>query len=219
MEIEIKNYTKELNNNVILKNVNLKLTGGKIYGLVGKNGSGKSILLKSICGLANIKDGQIKINNQVLGKDIEFSPDIGALLDGAGFIPYVSGFKNLKLLASINNRITDNDIRESMKSLDLNPDDNKPYRKYSLGMKQKLALAQALMEKPQILILDEPFNAIDSESVIEIRNMLLEYKRKGALILITSHVEEDIKLMCDEVFKIKAGEVYPYDLGSNKEDK
>ena len=219
MKIEIKEYTKELDHNIILKNINLQLEGGKIYGLIGRNGSGKSILLKSICGLAEINTGEIKINNKILGKDIEFSPDIGAVLDGAGFIPYLSGFKNLKLLASINNKITDEDIRETMKSLLLEPNDNKPYKKYSLGMKHKLALAQALMESPKILILDEPFNAIDNESVKEIRDRLIKYRDKGALILITSHIAEDIILMCDEVFKINNGELFPYDIENNMEEK
>lgn len=219
MKIEIKGYNKELDGNIILKNINLQLQGGKIYGLIGRNGSGKSILLKSICGLAEIKSGEISINNKIIGKDIEFSSDIGAVLDGAGFIPYLSGFKNLKLLAAINNKITDEEIKLTMKSLLLDPNDNKPYKKYSLGMKHKLALAQAIMESPKMLILDEPFNAIDKESVKEIRDILIQYKNNGALILITSHIAEDIILMCDEVFKINNGELFPYDIENNMEAK
>ncbi len=217
MNIEINNYSKKLNNSIVLNNINLKLTGGNIYGLVGKNGSGKSILLKSICGLVNIKEGEIKINNKVLGKDIEFSPNVGALLDGSGFIPSLSGIKNLKLLASINNKATDDDIKKTMKLLSLDCEDDKPYRKYSLGMKQKLAISQAIMEKPEIIILDEPFNGIDSESVQEVKNILLEYKSKGALILITSHIEDEIKFICDEVFKITNGNIHPYKFKNDEE--
>ncbi|WP_289129812.1 ATP-binding cassette domain-containing protein [uncultured Clostridium sp.] len=203
MFIEIKGFTKELNGKMVLNNINLKIIGGKIYGLIGENGSGKSILLKSICGLVNIKQGEIIVNGKILGKDIDFPDNIGALLDGSGFIPYLSGFKNLELLAAIKNNISSEKIKQCMELVGLDSADKTSYKNYSLGMKQKLGIVQAIMEDPQILILDEPFNGIDRKSVSKIKEIILEYKKNGAIILITSHIEEDIKSICDEVFEIK----------------
>lgn len=207
MKIEINNYSKTLGKEEILKNINLTFTSGNIYGIVGRNGSGKSILLKSICGFANIKKGSIKIDNKILGKDIEFSNDIGAVLDGAGFLNNLTGFKNLKILADITGKISDEKIIETMKLVGLEGVQKKKYKHYSMGMKQKLAICQAIMEEPQALILDEVFNGLDKESVIEIRQLLKKYKKDKKLVIITSHIIDDINLLCDEVYEINNGEI------------
>lgn len=200
--IEVKNFTKKINKDIILQDINFKLEPGKIYGFIGKNGSGKSILFKSICGLANITEGSIIINKNELGKDIKFYDNLGAVLDGAGFLPNLSGFENLKLLSLINNKISDAEISESISLVGLDPNNKKTYKKYSLGMKQKLSIAQAIMENPDILVLDEPFNALDESSLTHIRELLLQYKNNGKTILISSHMKDDIKLLCDEVYEL-----------------
>lgn len=200
--IEVKNFTKKINKDIILQDINFKLEPGKIYGFIGKNGSGKSILFKSICGLANITEGCIIINKNELGKDIKFYDNLGAVLDGAGFLPSLSGFENLKLLSLINNKIGDSEISESISLVGLDPNNKKTYKKYSLGMKQKLSIAQAIMENPEILVLDEPFNALDESSLTHIRELLLQYKNNGKTILISSHMKDDIKLLCDEVYEL-----------------
>lgn len=207
MKIEIVNYSKKIGGNQILKNINLMLESGKIYGLIGKNGSGKSILLKSICGFANIKEGEIRINNKCLGKDIEFSEDIGAVLDGAGFLNNLSGFKNLKILAEINKKINDDKILDTMKLVGLKGHEKKKYKNYSMGMKQKLAIAQSIMEEQKILILDEIFNGLDKESVEDIKKILKKYKKENRLIVITSHITDDIKGLCDEVYELNDGKL------------
>ena len=167
--IKIENYTQKIKKDIILNDINLHLKENKIYGFVGRNGSGKSILFKGICGLLNISNGKIIIKGKEIGKDIDFYDNLGAVLDGAGFLPNLSSFDNLKLLASIRNKISDSDIKSALNKVGLDPNDKKKYKKYSLGMKQKLALAQAIMENPELLILDEPFTGLDSYSVKDIR--------------------------------------------------
>lgn len=200
--IKIENYTQKIKKDIILNDINLHLKENKIYGFVGRNGSGKSILFKGICGLLNISNGKIIIKGKEIGKDIDFYDNLGAVLDGAGFLPNLSSFDNLKLLASIRNKISDSDIKSALNKVGLDPNDKKKYKKYSLGMKQKLALAQAIMENPELLILDEPFNGLDSYSVKDIREMLIDYKKEGKTILISSHIKEDIDILCDEVYEL-----------------
>ena len=185
----------------------------QIYGFVGRNGSGKSILFKGICGLLNISNGKIIIKGKEIGKDIDFYDNLGAVLDGAGFLPNLSSFDNLKLLASIRNKISDSDIKSALNKVGLDPNDKKKYKKYSLGMKQKLALAQAIMENPELLILDEPFNGLDSYSVKDIREMLIDYKKEGKTILISSHIKEDIDILCDEVYELDRGNINKLNIG------
>lgn len=205
--IKIENYTQKIKKDIILNDINLHLKENKIYGFVGRNGSGKSILFKGICGLLNISNGKIIIKGKEIGKDIDFYDNLGAVLDGAGFLPNLSSFDNLKLLASIRNKISDSDIKSALNKVGLDPNDKKKYKKYSLGMKQKLALAQAIMENPELLILDEPFNGLDSYSVKDIREMLIDYKKKGKTILISSHIKEDIDILCDEVYELDRGNI------------
>ncbi len=214
--IKIENYTKKIKKYVILQNINIHLKENGIYGFIGRNGSGKSILFKSICGLLNITKGKIIIKGQELGSDIQFYDNLGAVLDGSGFLPNLSGFENLKLLASIKNRISDLDINNALSRVGLDPNDKKKFKKYSLGMKQKLSIAQAIMENPEILILDEPFNGLDSYSVNDIREMLIQYKKEGKTILISSHIKEDIELLCDEVYELDKGILKKVDILGGK---
>ena len=211
--IKIENYTQKIKKDIILNDINLHLKENKIYGFVGRNGSGKSILFKGICGLLNISNGKIIIKGKEIGKDIDFYDNLGAVLDGAGFLPNLSSFDNLKLLASIRNKISDSDIKSALNKVGLDPNDKKKYKKYSLGMKQKLALAQAIMENPELLILDEPFNGLDSYSVKDIREMLIDYKKEGKTILITSHIKEDIDILCDEVYELDRGNINKLNIG------
>nr|WP_302418531.1 ATP-binding cassette domain-containing protein [Clostridium paraputrificum] len=211
--IKIENYTQKIKKDIILNDINLHLKENKIYGFVGRNGSGKSILFKGICGLLNISNGKIIIKGKEIGKDIDFYDNLGAVLDGAGFLPNLSSFDNLKLLASIRNKISDSDIKSALNKVGLDPNDKKKYKKYSLGMKQKLALAQAIMENPELLILDEPFNGLDSYSVKDIREMLIDYKKEGKTILISSHIKEDIDILCDEVYELDRGNINKLNIG------
>ena len=211
--IKIENYTQKIKKDIILNDINLHLKENKIYGFVGRNGSGTSILFKGICGLLNISNGKIIIKGKEIGKDIDFYDNLGAVLDGAGFLPNLSSFDNLKLLASIRNKISDSDIKSALNKVGLDPNDKKKYKKYSLGMKQKLALAQAIMENPELLILDEPFNGLDSYSVKDIREMLIDYKKEGKTILISSHIKEDIDILCDEVYELDRGNINKLNIG------
>ena len=182
MILEIKNLSKSFDNNMVLDNVNLSLTSGKIYGIIGRNGSGKSVLLKIICGYYVPSSGEV-------------------LLDGKDYM------KSLKLLASIQNRIDDNDILRIIDKLNLSSEKDKIYAKYSLGTKQKLGIAQVLMENPDIIILDEPLNGIEKLTAEKIREILKEEKEKGKLIIIASHIKEDIDFLADEVYEIDSGKV------------
>ena len=211
--IKIENYTQKIKKDIILNDINLHLKENKIYGFVGRNGSGKSILFKGICGLLNISNGKIIIKGKEIGKDIDFYDNLGAVLDGAGFLPNLSSFDNLKLLASIRNKISDSDIKSALNKVGLDPNDKKKYKTYSLGMKQKLALAQAIMENPELLILDEPFKGLDSYSVKDIREMLIDYKKEGKTILISSHIKEDIDILCDEVYELDRGNINKLHIG------
>ena len=203
--IIIDNLTKEFKNQVVLKNVNATLEMGKIYGIVGRNGSGKTVLLKCICGLLIPSAGTVMVDGKIVGKEIDYPQNIGFIIESPGFLSKYSGLKNLKYLASIRGKVKEAEIRGCMKLVGLNPDDKKYVGKYSLGMRQRLGLAQALMEAPDILILDEPMNALDNNGVEEIRGVLLRMKEQGKLIIIASHLREDIDILCDEVYGIDAG--------------
>lgn len=207
--IEIKDLSKVIKNTTILNNININFEPGKIYGIIGRNGSGKSMLFKAICGLINYNSGEIKVFNDVI-KDGKFPKDTGIIIENPGFLPQYSAFKNLKILSSIKNIISDNEIKDAISLVGLNPDDKKSVKKYSLGMKQKLGIAQAIMEKPKLLILDEPMNGLDLESVKLVRNILLDLKNKSVTILLASHNSEDINELCDHVYKMDAGVLSEY---------
>ena len=191
----------------ILRDINLEFTGGKVYGLRGKNGSGKTMLMRAICGLITPDSGIIDIDGKILGKDISFPESIGVLIENPSFIGNYTGFKNLKVLASIQNRIGDEQIRKALEDIGLDPDDKRTYRKYSLGMKQKLGIAAAVMENPDIIILDEPINALDDVSVEKVHDILEEQKKRGAVIIIACHDKEELDQLSDEIIEISDGRI------------
>ena len=189
----------------ILENVDFTCQKGQICGVVGRNGSGKTMLMKCICGFVKPTSGEIQVDGQVIGKDIDFIPNAGIIIETPGFIPNYSGYKNLQLLASIQNRIDKTRIREVMQMVGLDPDMKRSVKKYSLGMRQRLGLAQAIMEDPSLIILDEPFNGLDKHGVAEIRELLLDLKAAGKTILLASHNDEDIRILCDHVYEMDGG--------------
>lgn len=203
--IDVRNVTKRYRTNEVLKAVSLTCEVGKIYGLVGRNGSGKTVLLKSICGLVVPTSGEVRVWGKLVGKDIDFPEDIGFIIESPGFILQESGLSNLKHLASIRGKIGIDEIRESMNTVGLDPDLKKQVGKYSMGMRQRLGIAQAIMEKPSLLILDEPMNGLDNQGVQHMRSLLKSLKAKGTTILLASHFKEDIELLCDEVYQMDCG--------------
>lgn len=205
MVISIKNVTKSIKNNRVLKSISVELQSGRIYGIKGKNGSGKTMLLKAISGLITIDEGEIFINSQRLGSDIDFPESLGLLIENTGFPGGLNAFDNLRVIASIKNCISENDINETICRVGLKSDANKKYRQYSLGMKQKLAIAAAIMEKPKILLLDEPTNGLDDESINTLMTILQEEKARGALIVIVSHDLEELGRISDKMFLMKDG--------------
>ena len=205
--LEIENLTKTFGTQTVISDISMTLVSGKIYGLVGRNGSGKTMLMKMILGFVSPSSGSIKIEGKVLGKDISMPDRIGAIIENPGFLPEYSGFKNLKFLAMIHHKISNEEIRDAMRIVGLDPDSKKHVGKYSLGMRQRLGIAQAIMEDPDILLLDEPLNGLDNEGVEEIRKVLLSLKEKGKLIILASHSKEDIQILCDTVFRMDHGKI------------
>lgn len=204
-EIIVDHVSLQIKNAKLLSDVNLKLESGMVYGLRGRNGSGKTVMMKCICGFMRPTEGKITINGKVLHKDMDFLPSAGIIIEEPGFFPNYSGFKNLKILAGIQNRISDIKIREMMEMVGLDTKMKKPVGKYSLGMRQRLGIAQAMMEDPDILILDEPTNGLDEDGVEWFRQFILEQKERGKLILLASHSREDIEMLSDEVYYMEKG--------------
>lgn len=202
--IEIKNLTKTVKGHDILKNINLEITEPNVYGIIGRNGSGKSVLFKSIAGLLSPTTGEIRVFGENIGKG-HLPKQFGALLDTPVFLPHYTGFKNLKLLSSIKNEISDERLKEVITSVGLDPNDRRPVRKYSMGMRQRLGIAQAIMAKPRLLILDEPMNGLDESGVQDIRDMIIKFKNEGLTILLSSHNSEDIAMLCETVYRIDNG--------------
>lgn len=215
MKIEINNLSKSLDNNIILDNINMSLESGNIYGFIGRNGSGKTMLLKVICGFVKPTSGTILINDENALANNYFNNEIRALIEKPNFINNLSGFDNLKLLASINNKIDDKTILTWLDKVDLLEEKDKLYSKYSLGMKQKLGIVQALMEDTKIILLDEPLNGIDENSINIIRNILLEEKNKDKLIIIATHIKEDIEKLCNIIYHFDSGKVTIVDKKTN----
>lgn len=206
MLLEIKNVTKKFGSNDVVKDVSMTLESGKIYGFIGRNGSGKSVLLKMICGFYVPTSGCILLDSYDYIANNSFPNDTRALIEKPSFLSDLTGFENLKLLASIKNEITDDDIKRTMEMVNLsNNDANKKYSKYSLGTKQKLGIAQVLMENPKMLILDEPFNGVENETANKIRKVLIEEKKKNKIIIIASHIKEDIEKLADVIYEFDNG--------------
>lgn len=204
-EIIIENLSKTIKNNKILDNVNLTFESGHVYGLVGRNGSGKTMLLRAICGLIFPDSGKVIIDGKQLHKDISFPESCGIIIENTDLLPNFSAFDNLKMLSEIKNTANDNMIKSAIKSVGLDPDSKKKVKTFSLGMKKRLSIAQALFEDPDILLLDEPTNALDEDGVNDVRRILLEQKKKNKLIIIASHNKEDISLLSDTVISVSNG--------------
>lgn len=207
MKIEVKSVSKTFQKQEVLKSVNMILEEGKIYGFIGHNGSGKSVLLKIICGFYEPTSGEVLFDGINVIKNNTFPPDTRALIEKPNFLPELTGQENLELLAKIQNKIGKQEIEETLKKVGLFNDKDKLYHKYSLGMKQKLGIAQVLMEDPKIIILDEAFNGLDDTSSERIRSLLLEEKKKQKIIILATHIKEDISVLCDEVYKFENGVV------------
>lgn len=211
--LQIENVRKTFNETVVLQEVSLSCEYGKIYGIVGRNGSGKSVLFKCICGFLEVDSGEIVLDGQVLSKGKIGEKKIGLIIENPAFLPQYSGFQNLSMLYSINNKMDTQIIKRYMNMVGLDPDDTKKVKKYSMGMKQRLAIAQAIMESPQLLILDEPFNGLDKGGIDHIRKLLLELK-DTTIVLLASHNREDINLLCDETFELSEGLLRPLKRGN-----
>lgn len=205
--VRLEDYCKSFKSAEVLKNINLTLESGKVIGLKGKNGSGKTMLMRAISGLILPTSGKVYINDKELGRHISFPPSIGILIENPSFISNYTGFKNLKILASIQNRISDDEIRDAIRKVGLDPDDKRTFKKYSLGMKQRLGIAVAIMERPDIVILDEPINALDEAGAGLIKGLLDELKANGSLIIIACHDTEELNYLSDEIYEIYDGEI------------
>jgi len=205
--IMVNKLTVKFGETTVLNDISLSFEKNKIHGLIGRNGSGKTILLKCICGFVIPASGTIKIDKQQIGKDCDVPENIGIIIEAPGFLPNYDGYTNLKFLAAIKNQISKERILNVIEKVGLDSKSKKHVGKYSLGMRQRLGLAQALMEDPDILILDEPMNGLDNQGVYDIREILLELKNQGKTILLASHSKEDIEILCDTVHELDLGKI------------
>lgn len=205
--IEVCNYTKTLKGRVVLDHISLTLEKGKVYGLFGHNGSGKTMLLRAISGLIVPTEGSVTVFGETLGEQVSFPTSMGLIIENVGFWPYYSGFENLKTLAAIRRKVSDEEIRESIRRVGLDPADKRAYKKYSLGMKQRLGIAQVIMEKPALILLDEPTNGLDDDGVELFRGIVREEKERGATVILASHVKEELSLLCDQCYQINNGKI------------
>lgn len=206
-KIEVQNVYKTIDGQEILSNINLEFESSHIYGIVGRNGSGKTVLIKCICGFMKITSGTISVNGKKMGTNSEFIENAGFIIENPGFLNRYSGLKNLKYLASIKNIADNAQIKRCMEMVGLDPECRKVVGKYSLGMRQRLGIAQAIMEYPDIIILDEPMNGLDNSGVEEIKKILLHLKQEGKLIIMISHNREDINSLCDKVYEMDSGKI------------
>ena len=205
--IIINNLSKKFGDTEVLSDITIKFNKGGIYGLVGRNGSGKTVFMKCISGFILPTQGEIIVFGEKVGKDVDFPNDLGFILETPCFLPRISGFKNLKYLASIRRKISDNHINECIKLVGLNPKDRKHVGKYSLGMRQRLGIAQAIMEDPKLILLDEPMNGLDNQGVEDMRYLFLKLKNEGKTIILASHNREDIQVLCDEAYELDGGKM------------
>ena len=205
--IEISHVSKSFQTYRALDDVSLDIEKGKIYGIIGRNGSGKTVLFKCICGFLKTDSGEIKVDGKIIGKEIEAPQNAGIIIENPGFLSAYSGYQNLKFLADINKKIGKQEIRDVLEKVGLDPTIKKPVGKYSLGMRQRLGIAQAIMENPSLLILDEPMNGLDNQGVKDVRKILLDLKEEGKTILLASHNREDIAFLCDETVHIDHGKL------------
>ncbi|MCY7769286.1 ATP-binding cassette domain-containing protein [Bacillus haynesii] len=205
--IKVENVNKVIKKNIVLKNINLSLKKGMIYGFRGPNGSGKTMLFRVLSGLVKPSEGRVVIDGKELHKNISFPESVGILIEYPGFIPEYTGFANLKLLSMIQNKIKDHEVSAVISRVGLEPNDKRKFKKYSLGMKQRLGIAQAIMENPELLILDEPTNALDEEAVKTVHQLLLSLKNEGKTILVASHDRETLQKISDVIYDIESGKI------------
>ncbi len=203
--ISVRNLSKDFGQDRVLKCVTRDFESGKIHGIVGNNGSGKTVLMKCICGFLLPTEGTVIVNGRRVGKDVDFPPDLGVIIETPGFLPGVTGVKNLEILASLNKKIGLSEIADAIRRVGLDPHMKKPVGKYSLGMRQRLGIAQAIMEDPKLLILDEPLNGLDKHGVAEMRKLIKGLSAEGKTILLASHNQGDIDELCDTVCEMDAG--------------
>lgn len=207
MKLTLENVSKTLKGTKLIENVSLTLVGGRVYGLQGYNGSGKTMLMRLMAGLIRPTEGQIDIDGQVLGRDIDFPPSIGLLLENPAFLPNYTGMENLTLIASLNGRADNARIREGIARVGLDPEDKRKYRKYSLGMKQRLGIACAIFETPDMILLDEPTNALDPDGVALVNDIIKQERERGALVVLASHAQESMESLADEIYVIEQGKI------------
>ncbi len=207
MILELRNVTKTIKGVTVIDNINLTMQGGRVYGFQGKNGSGKTMLMRLICGLIKPTIGQVIINGEILGKDISFPRSVGVLIENPSFLSEYTAIKNLRLLNDLKEHLSDNELKRVLNDVGLDPEDKRKYRSFSLGMKQKLGIAAAVMGEPELVILDEPINAVDDAGVENIRRILDNLKKNGSLVIVACHDREELELISDEIIKIDAGRI------------
>lgn len=205
--IEIKDAVKIYGEFTVLDNISVNFEGGKTYGIAGRNGSGKTVLLKCIAGLLPLSSGTISINSKLLGKELDIAPDTGIIIEEPGFITGYSALTNLRLLSCLRKKLPDEELKAFIRMVGLDPDSRKPVGRYSMGMRQRLGIAQAIMDRPSLLLLDEPMNGLDESGVQDIRSLLLDLKKQGITIIMATHNMDDISLLCDEVYKMDSGHI------------
>lgn len=203
-KIQVKNLSKEIKGKYILNNINLSFERGKIYGLYGRNGSGKTMLLRALAGLLIPTEGEIDMDGKILHKDMDFPENVGIIIENISLLPQFDGFTNLKQLGKIRNVATDEDIDNALDTVGLKGE-NKKVKAYSLGMRQRLSIAQAIFEKPELLLLDEPTNALDENYINKVRKILLKEKDRGAIVIIASHNKDDLRILADEIISMSDG--------------
>lgn len=216
--INVVNYSKIIKGRVILEDVSLSLESGRIYGLKGVNGSGKTMLLRALCGLIYPTSGYVEVDGEKLRKNISFPRSVGALIESPAFLDNFTGYKNLEMIASLKEIASRQDIEDALTEVGLDPHDARTYKKYSLGMKQKLGLACCFMEKPDIILLDEPFNALDEESVEKIKKIMIRHKERGALIVLACHDGQSLLSLSDEIYNVVEGRVTKADKDTSGQD-
>ncbi|HLR16125.1 MAG TPA: ATP-binding cassette domain-containing protein [Bacillota bacterium] len=210
--IQLEGVYKVIDGNTVLERIDLQLEQGLIYGFRGNNGSGKTMLFRAISGLIHPSEGIIVVDGKQIGKDISFPENLGLLIEHPGFIPEYTGLKNLELLALIQGKIDKQQVKDAIDRVGLDPNDRRKFRKYSLGMKQRLGIAQAIMEDPELIILDEPTNGLDEDGVKRINQMILDLKEEGKTILIASHDRESLDKVSDEIYQIDGGKIIKHEV-------
>lgn len=204
--VKVENVTKNFKQEKVLDDVNMNLETGHIYGIVGKNGAGKTVLFKIIAGFIKPSSGKVTVAGKIIGVDRDFPDSLGLIIETPGFLSQYNAYQNLLYLANINNKISKEDVKESIRMVGLDPGSNKKVGKFSLGMRQRLGIAQAIMENPNLIILDEPMNGLDKKGIEDVKELLLKLKGDGKTILMASHYAEDMEI-CDEVFQMEDGKL------------